>query len=85
MGDADWLYLYKSDMTTDFINTKCEVYVSKLLDTTKALHVRYDEVVRENILCCKCKCFTDDLNSFVPAQDIKDWCRARGKNFEDFL
>lgn len=83
--DTDGLYLYKSDLTTDFINTKCEVYVSKLLNTTSVSHVKYEEAVRDNIVCCRCKCFTDDLNSFVSAQDIKDWCNASGKKFEDFL
>lgn len=84
--EKDGLYLYKSDRTSQFINSRKEVEVSNLLDEVGFLnHVKYTEEIVDGIFCCKCKCFNDDNNSFIDAEYIKYYCNNHGIDFISFI
>lgn len=79
------LYLYKSDNTLNYTNTKNEIKVSNMLDKSTINHVRYTAQVKDDVFCCKCKCFVDDDTSFVEAEYIKGWIERNGGNFIDYI
>ena len=81
----DSLYLYKSDRTNDFANTKAEYDVSCLLDCSNVKHVRYELVEFEGLACCRCKCISDDDVSLVDVEYIKQWCAHMKKDFLSFV
>jgi hypothetical protein len=83
--ELDGLYLYKSDRTNEYVNTRAELQVSKYLQGSSVSYVPYEKVIREGILCCKCKCFTDDNISFVEADIIKDYCKRKGIDFLSYI
>lgn len=77
--------LYKSDSTTTNINTKSEVLVSNYLKDSNVKHVEYELVEKEGLLCCKCKCATNDKISFVEADYIKSYLERNNINFLDYI
>lgn len=68
--EGDRLFMYKSDSTSGFVNTKAELKASELLDKTNVSHVQYTPAKLDGFLCCKCACMTDDNTSFVAAEDL---------------
>lgn len=66
--EEDGLYLYKSDKTNEYLNTKMELEISEVLDLAGVNSVRYQPATRDGIFCCKSKCFTNDTISFVEAE-----------------
>lgn len=85
MRENGKLYLYKSDKTSDYINTKCELYASDLLDTSNLAHVRYAQKTKEDVFCCKCPCFTNDDVSFVEWAYIQEYFNRNDKNILEFV
>lgn len=83
--ESDGLYLYKSDCTADYLNTKAEVAVSEMLNKSSVRHVRYISSEKNGILCSKCKCFTSDDVSFVEAEYVKNWIERKGLNFLNWV
>lgn len=83
--ESDGLWLYKSDSTSEKINTKMELEVSKLLDNSNVSHVQYKPVTKDDVFCCKCKCMTSDKISFVDAEYVRDYYSHINKNFESFI
>ena len=85
MREKDGLYLYKSDKTSDFINTKCELFASSLLEKSNIPHISYSKVIKEDVFCCKCPCFTDNDKSFVEWAYVKDYFKRKGLDILDFV
>lgn len=83
--EKNGLYLYKSDKTSNYINTKCELYASSLLDKTDIPHVSYSKAVKEDVLCCKCPCFSDNDKSFVEWGYVKEYLARNDVNILDFV
>lgn len=81
----DGVYLCKSDMTSEKVNTKAEIEVSRLLDEAGYPHVVYDEYLRDGEFCCLCKCFADDKYSFVDAEYVKAYVERKGIKFLDYI
>lgn len=77
--------LWKTDKTEGQICTKAELEVSDILDTTNASHVRYRKEERDGRIFAVSDCFTNDEVSFVPAQDIRDWCEHTGQTFSEWI
>lgn len=83
--EQDGLYLLKSDRTSNYINTKCEIAASNLLDEANYPHVKYEAVTVDGVFCCKCKCFSDDSTSFIDAEYVKRYCDNHGMDFLEFV
>jgi hypothetical protein len=79
------LFLYKSDKTSDYINTKCELYASSILDNSNVSHVSYIESVKEGVYCCKCPCFTNDDKSFVEWAYVKEYLKRKNVDILDYV
>lgn len=73
--------LWKTDKTTDNINTKAEIRVSEILNNTNVEHVLYHPYIKENIYMAVCPCITNDNYSMISGQDLKDWCEHTQKDF----
>lgn len=83
--EGNSIYLYKSDRTGEFANTKAEFEVSSILDTSNVNHVKYEMCELDGLLCCKCECIANDEVSLVDAEYVKQWCDHRGVAFSDFV
>lgn len=77
--------LWKTDKSIANINTKAEVQVSNILDTTNIKHVHYRAEQQDNLFFAVSSCFTNDNYSFVSAQEIKDYCNHIGISFDAFV
>lgn len=66
--------LWKTDKTTDGINTKAEVQASKLLDNTNVNHVHYELFQLDGKYVCKCKNLASDDISLVDGYELSDYC-----------
>lgn len=78
------LWLYKSDKTNG-INVKAEVAVSDILKEANYPHIEYELVEKEDILCCKSKCFVTDSISFVDAEYVKAYCEHHNIDFLQYI
>lgn len=81
----DTVQLWKTDLTTNFINTKAEILCSEILLNHNANAVKYTEQERDNKIFASSDCISDDNISFVHAQSIKDWCSHTQQDFMEFL
>ncbi len=82
----DGLYLFKSDKTTDKVNTKAEILVSDVLDACDFHnHVHYSREIREGVYGCICECMTDDRQSLVDADYVKYYMERHSRNFLDYV
>jgi len=79
------LWLYKSDRTASFVNTKAELESSKILDLSNVPHISYKKNILDGVFCCKCKCFTSDDISFADAEAVLDYCNNKGQTLVDFI
>lgn len=68
----DGLYLIKSDRTFNNINTRLEVFASKIIAcfNTSIPIVTYTGYKRKSYFVSKCRCFVDDYYSFVEAEEL---------------
>lgn len=79
------LWLYKSDKTANYLNTKAELEVSRLLDDSNIAHISYTAETKEDVFCCKCKCFTNNSISFVDAEQIEQYCVHHGETLLEWI
>ncbi|MDD7403624.1 MAG: hypothetical protein SO170_09040 [Butyribacter sp.] len=83
----DKVELWKTDKMSDFSNTKAEIIVSDILDTTDIPHVRYHKKIRDDIVFAVSECFVTDDVSFVTAFDVTTYFgedAVRAANVTDF-
>ena len=73
--------LWKTDKTSENINTKAEIRVSEILDNTNIVHVPYHAYMKDGVYIAVCPCITNDDYSMICAQDFKDWCIHTNKDF----
>lgn len=83
--ETDGVYIWKTDKTSNFVNTKSELQVSDILDTTSVPHVKYMEKEKDGKIFAVSKCVADEEKSYIPAQQIMDWCVHTKQDFEDVI
>ncbi len=78
----DNLYLFKTDKTSEKVNTKAEILVSDILDACGFYnHIKYDYEEREGLYGCICECMADDRYSLVDADYVKYYKETHGEDF----
>ncbi|KSV58744.1 hypothetical protein [Acetivibrio ethanolgignens] len=77
--------LWKTDKTTDRVNTKAEVAVSNFLDNTNVKHVQYELEEHHGVLIASCDCIATDDVSIVSAQSVKTWLEHKKVVFHDWI
>ena len=83
--ETDGIYMWKTDKTRNFVNTKAELQVSDILDTTNVEHVKYREEQRDDKIFAVSKCIANEEVSYIAAQQIIDWCNHTEQNFSDII
>lgn len=83
--EPDGIYMWKTDKTSNFINTISELQVSDILDTTTVPHVKYMERKKDDKVFAISKCIATDDVSYIPAQQIIDWCNHTDQNLNDVI
>ena len=80
------LYLLKTDVTQDFVNTRMEVLASKILSCFKINYVEYYGRMRHTdsgyVYVDKCKNFITEDVSFVEAFEVMEYCKRKNIDFE---
>lgn len=79
------VYMIKTDIMTDNINTKCELEVSNILQELGIYAIRYEKFFKDNRLFAVSKCFSNDNISIADGFAVKDWCNHNNIEFIDFL
>lgn len=77
--------LWKTDNTTDFINTNVEIEISKLLDKSNVNHVCYWKETKDGKDFAVCECLSNEQRSMVTATELKDWCSHTKKDFLNWV
>ena len=77
--------LWKTDLTTNYINTKAEILCSEILLNHNINALKYTEQERDDKIFAVSDCIANDDISFVNAQSIKDWCAHTQQDFINFL
>lgn len=89
--EEDGLYLLKSDLHENNINTRMEVLASKVLGCMdgEIEYVNYCGEVQNtavgNLYVDKCKNFVDDEYSFVEAWEVEEYCKWNGVDFKEYF
>lgn len=89
--EDDGLYLLKSDKHCDNINTKMEVLASKILSCFEnkidcvEYNGRYRNTKTGRFYVDKCKCFGNEVWSFVEAWELMEYCKRIDKDFKSIL
>lgn len=81
--NGEW-FLYKTDKTTDKINTISEVEAYNIAKCFTGLQVAEYELVDLNgTLCSKCKCIHKDGYSVIHCSELYEFCSNNGLEYED--
>lgn len=83
--NKDSIELWKTDLTSDCINTKAEKQVSDILDHSNVKHVQYSMFEKDKKKIVTCKCLANDDYSLVNAYDLRDWCMHTEQDFVTFI
>lgn len=79
--EDDVLELWKTDITSSFVNTRAEIKASYILDHSNVNHVRYEKRMQGDILFAVSKCVSNEHLSHINAQGVYDWCKHTGVDF----
>ena len=73
--EGDKLFLYKSDRSSNNINSVCEVIASDILDcfNKNIEHIRYELCEYRGLKVSKCENFINDNFSFIEAKEVKEY------------
>ena len=83
---GDTYVMYKTDKTSDNINTKCELFASKFLDCfTNVRHVKYFTCVLDNTFCCCCDLIKRGNYSMLHCSELLLYCYNNNINYEEFM
>lgn len=77
--------MWKTDITTGFVNTESELLCSKILLNHNVNALEYVKKEKDGKVFAVSKCMSNDDVSYIPAQSIKDWCFHTNQNFYDFI
>lgn len=77
--------LWKTDRTTDQLNTQCELRASDILDQSNVEHVSYRSYRRDGILISVCDCIANDRYAVVDGFFVKDYCDHHQMDFLEFM
>lgn len=81
----DKLEMWKTDSTSNFVNTEAEYKVSQLLDYTNVNHVEYTKFVKDERILVRSECLATDEFSIVNAFSLQDWCSHNNLDLVTYL
>lgn len=81
----DKVYMIKTDIMNDNINTKCELKVSKYLEELDIYAIKYKSFIKNNRLFAVSECFANDTQTIIDGFSVKDWCFHNNTSFIDYI
>lgn len=81
----DTVCLWKTDKTTNFVNTISEVCATNLLKHSNVNVLRYALKEQDDYKFSVCPCIADDNVSLISAQSMIDYCNHTHKDFKKII
>ena len=83
--EADEIYMWKTDKTSNFTNTICEIEASQILRDNHVPSVEYIKSVKGDKVFSVSKNIASDDISVIRALSIRDWCEHTSRDFLAFV